>query len=98
MQLVDRNGKLLKNYTIYPLKDGDPDSGYELGEPVSAGTQIVVPDGCIVQGDFRHVNRNENPAVFGTGEVMYFKSDDRGAGFTIFPYDHGRWRYQIGLK
>ena len=98
VQLVDRKGKAVKSYTIYPLEDGNPDAGYELGEPVKAGTQIVVPDGCIVQGDFRHVNRNEDPAVFGTGEVMYFKSDDRGSGFTIFPYDHGRWRYQIGLR
>ena len=98
VQLVDRKGKVVRSYTIYPLEDGNPDAGYELGEPVKAGTQIVVPDGCIVQGDFRHVNRNEDPAVFGTGEVMYFKSDDRGSGFTIFPYDHGRWRYQIGLR
>ena len=98
VQLVDRKGKAVRTYTIYPLEDGNPDAGYELGEPVKAGTQIVVPDGCTVQGDFRHVNRNEDPAVFGTGEVMYFKSDDRGAGFIIFPYDHGRWRYQIGLR
>ena len=98
VQLVDRKGKAVRTYTIYPLEDGNPDAGYELGEPVKAGTQIVVPDGCIVQGDFRHVNRNEDPAVFGTGEVMYFNSDDRGAGFIIFPYDHGRWRYQIGLR
>ena len=45
----------------------------------------------IVQEATRHVK-------VGKEEIMYFNSDYRGAGFTIFPYDHGRWRYQIGLR
>ena len=83
VQLVDRNGRAVKNYTIYPLEDGNPDAGYELGEPVKAGTQIVVPDGCIVQGDFRHVNRNEDPLAAASRHVVGHRPDSTVIGYDV---------------
>lgn len=98
VELIDKNGKRVGGpYTIKPYKPGHPEAGYTFGRAVQARTQIVVPEGCVIHGNPQYVNSDEDPAAFGSGEIMYFESKDPGAGFTIFPYDNGKWRQEVGL-